>query len=577
MRRRYLIGAAVAGGAWLFLFLFHRAPGVLLFDYAWIAYNLLPLPPSASGLVEAIRWQATVHSPGVARPARAVLWWVGTALFGCDPLGYYVVNALTLGAAVWAVWHLAATLTGSAGRAGVVALCVAVTYATVFPLLFFGYAQPALFGYLGLAAWFHAETSSSARRWPLRSAAVGLILLAVLMHETYLAYTLVPLFYAVVVLRDRRASVRAAILLAILPLYSVSRSLLAAAASPSLFSTVLSTARDSPSTLVENTGRVAFGVLTGGLPLDPLRALPWFGEFARMRDLMASPAGIATMALVVVPTLGLVAITLAVRPSDPMARRRLIFYLLWLAAGSMPLMLPVGTSEAVHLVGALPALFLLWSEAFAAAVGRVAIAGAWVLLAVWMTAHLGARWILFHRDVPAMSRSVSAIHRVFLDAQRMGERAAIVFQPIQIGGHYGMLPTVPALYPDASGGCVRGDRPGGCLVEPVWIWSTLRPAPVLPPVCRTGDRLRIGPIDAAAERELAGTALMLSHDTVSLTKDLPGPLMGLCPLPATDELGANGARYRIRRLDNAPGVQWYRFAIDGARVLEPVEQCAREP
>ena len=77
MRHRYGIGVAVVSAGWLFLGLFHRSPGVLLFDYAWIAYNLLPLPLSRSGIVEAIRWQATVHSPSVARPARAVLWWLG--------------------------------------------------------------------------------------------------------------------------------------------------------------------------------------------------------------------------------------------------------------------------------------------------------------------------------------------------------------------------------------------------------------------------------------------------------------------------------------------------------------------
>ena len=577
MRHRYGIGVAVVSAGWLFLGLFHRSPGVLLFDYAWIAYNLLPLPLSRSGIVEAIRWQATVHSPSVARPARAVLWWLGTALFGCDPLGYYVVNALTLGAAVWAIWQLAATLTGSASRAIIVALCVAVTYATVFPLLFFGYAQPALFAYLGLGAWFHVEASQSARRWPLRSAAVGLVVLAVLMHETYLAYTLVPLFYALVVLRDRSAAARAAIFLAILPVYAVSRALLTAAGSPSLFSVVLSTARDSPGTLVENTGRVAFGILTGGLPLDPLRALPWLPEFGRMREIMLRPVGIATMALVLVPAVGLVTLALTGRPPDPMARRRIIFYLLWLAAGSLPLMLPVGTSEAVHLVGALPAVFLLWSEAFGSKTGRAALAAAWLLLGAWTTAQLGARWILFHRDVPAMSRAVKALHRVFLDAQRSGMRAAVVFQPIQIGGHYGMLPTLPALYPDATGGCVRGDRAAGCLVEPVWIWSTLRPAPILPPACRTADRLRIGPIDAAAERELEGSARMLSHSTVSLTKDVPPTLVGMCSLQARDEIRHDGARYRIYRLDAAPDVRWYRFTLDGARVLEPVERCAAEP
>jgi hypothetical protein len=409
------------------------------------------------------------------------------------------------------------------------------------------------------------------------SAAVALVLLAVLMHETYLAYTLVPLFYGVVVLRDRAASARALAPLAILPIYAVLRVLLVPASASPFFGSVLAVARESPGTLVENSGRVAFAALSGGLPLDPLRALPWLPEFGRIREIMLRPSGLATVALVLIPTLGLVALALRVRGADPMARRRAAFYLLWLGAGSLPLMLPVGTSEAVHLAGALPALFLLWSEAFATSAGRASLVAAGVLLAAWSTTQLGARWILFHRDVPAMSRSVGAIHRVFLDAQRAGERAAIVFPPIQIGGHYGMLPTVPALYPDPAGGCARGVRPGGCLTEPIWIWSTLRPAPVLPPVCRTADSLRIGPIDVAAERALEGTARMLSHDTVSLTKEMSTGLMGFCPLPARDERRPDGARYRIRPLDDTAGDRWYRFTLDDARVLAPVERCAAEP
>jgi hypothetical protein len=193
--------------------------------------------------------------------------------------------------------------------------------------------------------------------------------------------------------------------------------------------------------------------------------------------------------------------------------------------------------------------------------------------------HLGARWILFHRDIPAMSRAVLALHRVFLDAQRSGARAAVVFVPAQIGGHYGMLPSVPALYQDGSGGCVRADRPAGCLVEPVWIWSTLRPSPSLPRACRTADGLRVGPIDGAADRELEGSRRMLGHSTVSLTKPVPPALMSPCPLRATSEEQSGGARYRVYRLDvtppgGAPSIRWYRFNPEGGAALEPVGACA---
>jgi hypothetical protein len=48
-------------------------------------------------------------------------------------------------------------------------------------------------------------------------------------------------------------------------------------------------------------------------------------------------------------------------------------------------------------------------------------------------------------------------------------------------------------------------------------------------------------------------------------------------LPARDERRADGTWYRIRRLDDAPDLHWYRFTLDGARVLEPVERCVAKP
>jgi hypothetical protein len=48
-------------------------------------------------------------------------------------------------------------------------------------------------------------------------------------------------------------------------------------------------------------------------------------------------------------------------------------------------------------------------------------------------------------------------------------------------------------------------------------------------------------------------------------------------LPARDERRPDGARYRIRRLEDIAGVRWYRFTLDDARVLAPVERCAAEP
>ena len=140
-----------------------------------------------------------------------------------SPAGYYVLNGLTLGAATWAAWLLAGALTESCRRALVVALGAGVTYASIFPLFYFGYAQPSLCGYLALAAWFCAEKREADPRWPLRGAAVVLVVLAVLMHETYLAYTVVPLLHAVVVRRTRPALARALAFLSIVPAYALLR------------------------------------------------------------------------------------------------------------------------------------------------------------------------------------------------------------------------------------------------------------------------------------------------------------------------------------------------------------------
>ena len=322
-----------------------------------------------------------------------------------------------------------------------------------------------------------------------------------------------------------------------------------------------------------------FTVLTGGLPLDPLRALPWAPEFGRLRDLVRAPAGLATLALVVAPAVGLVALALVASRETPAARRRISFCLAWLAAGTLPLMLPVGTPEAVHLTGALPALFLIWAESLAPRGDRrrAALAAASLLLVAWAGVHVAARWMLFHRDVPTMARAVQALHEVLAQAQGDGQRAHVAFFPAQIGAHYGMIPTVPALYPAAGGGCVRGDLSSGCLVEPLWVWSTLRPWPAVPGACRTAGGLRVGPLTAAVEREIEGSRAMLAHPTTTLTEQAEPRLLGVCPLAGVEPLRIDGTPYLLYRLASGSDGPWYRFALGPRPSLLPVAECDDRP
>lgn len=580
--RAWRLDAGIVLGAGVFLFLLHPAPGVFWFDHPWIAYNLLPLPLSPAGAAEAIRWQATVHSPQLARPARALQWWLAGKALGCAPLAYHVFNLITLTVVVGSAARVAREITGHGARGVVVGACLAVSYATAFSVLFFGYGQPAALAFIGFAAYFRAERTEGTGRRAVQAAAILFILVAALSHETYLVYALLPLAHAAIVRRRRAVVLRALPFLAILPAYAVARQLQASAlgTAPSWLVTMRAALRESPGILLENPGRVAFATLTGGLPLDPLRVLPYFSEFARIRELVLSPAGLVTLAVVVAPTLGLSVFALKASREDAAARRRLCFCLVWLALGTVPLMLPVGTPEAVHLTGALPALFMLWTEGLTSArsgrrSGLLALPA--VMLLLWSGVHVGAHWVLFQRDVPMMARSVEALHRVLLRAQEEGVQARVLFFPAQIGGHYGMLPTVPALYRTAAGGCVRGDRPAGCLIEPTWIWSTLRPWPPLASACRTGDGVRVGPLTPEIERELEGSRRMLAHPTTTLMEQSDPRLLGACPLDRSELLRVDGATYLVYRLPPVSGARWYRFTLEPQPALVAVSECDGRP
>jgi hypothetical protein len=569
---------AVLGGALAFFFLLHPAPGILWFDFPWIAYNLLPLPLSLEGMSEAIRWQVTVHTPSFVRPVRAVQWWLAVRAFGCDAFGYYVVNVLGLAVMVWAAWRVAARVTGSRVRALLVAGCLAVSYATVYSLLFFGFSLVAACGLAGLALYFGAEDTEPRRRGRRLAAALGLLLVAGLSHETLLALAPVPLAHAAIVRRDRRAVLRALVFLAILPVFAVWRLVLTSiyGGSPQTLADLWHAARETPGVLVENPARVLFALATGGMPLDPLRALPIFPEFARIRELMPSPAGALALVLALAPAALLVALALRASRGDGAARRRVGFCLVWLALGSLPLMLPVGTPESFHLTGALPALFLLWTEALGRSerLGAGTRAVAWTALVVWLGLHASARWVVFHRDVPAMTASERALHGVLARAQLEGANANVLFFPAQIGAHYGMMPTVAALFPaadGAAGACLRGARIHGCLVEPTWVWSALRPWPPLPGACRAPEGIRVGPLDAATERELAGSRRMLSHASVTLTKQTDPRILGTCALPPAEPRVVDGRRYAL--YPASAGTRWYRFSFEPRPAVLPLSAC----
>src|SRR3990172_6217936 len=284
-------------GAWALFVLLYPFPPFFWLDFSWVVYNLLPLPLTPAGMSEAIRWAATTQAPNRVRPVRAVEWWLAVKALGCGPLGYYVMNVLAGGVAVWAVTRVAAWLTASRKLGLLAGICLVVSYASGFFILRFGFGLAAAAAFVALVVFFHAEDLDGTRRRRFMAAGGLLLLLAALSHETFLALALVPLAHAAIVRRDRSAVLRALALVAVLPVYAVSRQLQAAVfgSAPSLLGGMVSATGKSPGILMENPGRVFFTVLTGGLPLDPVRALPYFLEFARIRELVLSPAGLLTL------------------------------------------------------------------------------------------------------------------------------------------------------------------------------------------------------------------------------------------------------------------------------------------
>lgn len=102
--------------------------------------------------------------------------------------------------------------------------------------------------------------------------------------------------------------------------------------------------------VLEHVARVLLALVTGGLPAEYVRILGLADPYTHLRESLLTVRGLGVLLILSAPTLLLV----------PRARSRFLFF--WLAAGTLPLLLPVGTPESYHLLGTLPALFMLWGE-----------------------------------------------------------------------------------------------------------------------------------------------------------------------------------------------------------------------
>jgi len=396
------------------LFAIHPAPHVFWFDIERRLDDVTALPLTLSGAAQAIALQARVHSPNYVRPVRAIQWLVLAKTAGVDPRRIYVTNIVSLGLAITGLMEVARRLGANPYLVG---FCFAVSYVSVLPVIFVGFGFTLAFGFLGLLAYF------SGSAW----LAFAGLLIAALSHETMLALSLVPLAHAVIERTPRRPAL---VVTGVIPLYLACRVVYAV-----LFGT-------APvwTSWPETATRVVFAFASGGLPLEPVRGVPWFPPFLRVRDLLSSGKGMLTLAAACLPALVLTA--LACRHVSP---RRSLFCGVWAAFGFLPLLLPVTTPEAYHLSVALAGVFVLWASQ---PLSKTAV----VALAAWLIVHGWPREQLFYRDLPVMAKAAQALAAVKDDP-----RAVMVNVPIQVGPHYAMLPDM-------------GFR--GCFVDPIWIWTS---------------------------------------------------------------------------------------------------------
>ncbi len=574
-RRALLFDLAILVGSWAFLGLLHPASKVFWLKFDWVVYHYLPMPLTLDGAREAIRWDATVLYPLRPRPVRAIESWLSIKAFGCSPYLYDAVNILAAGIAIWAVARITLRVTARRESAAVVASALAVSYATGFFLIGQGFALGAAPAFLAVAAFFEAGARAGTGRIALIAAGVVMLSLAALSHDTFAALALVPLAWAVIVRRDR-ATVLSAIPFVAVPL---AVGLLARSGMPVTNYTkqiwrIFSAIHTAPEVVAVYPARVVMTLLSGGIPVDSLRALPYFPAFTRIRDLLVTPAGILTIVVVVAPVIGLTALGIAAR-RGAFAGPRILFGVAWLAVGSLPLMLPIATPEAFHLTTALPGFFLLWTFAFAVK-PRWRRAVAWALFGLFVVVHGGFRYVLFHRDLPAMEQPVLALQRILRDGALDGHAARILFFPAQIGGHYAMMPVVAALYHDErTATCIRGDRVTACLVEPIWIWTTFGSGPAIPPACRTSGGVRVGPLTLAQQSLIEESRNILARPDVKLATRPENETVRTCPIVSVEMKTTPDGVFRHYAVgDEPPGTRWYRYSGERNESLVRIEDCA---
>ena len=398
----------------------HPVPAIYWGEYPSVVAALRD-----ASIWQALQWQAMVHSPGMTRPARALIWWLGA---GWPPWGVGVVNAMAVSAMAGAVTQIAWVVTLGRWWAAIGAgLAVLASYASVYPLLpFLGFGVSAALALVGVAWFFSGGRGWVCALW---------LLMGGLGHETLLALALVPMAWVVWVDGRRETWGRAwpsALVPAIYLTVSVSTT-----AHPVWW----------PGAVPWTTpARVLTTLATAGAPLEILRAMPWLPEFAQVREVVVMPWGMVTTLAMVIPPLILT--WLAWRRGS----RRCGFLATWLGLASAPLLVS-GAPEAFHLTGALVALWVLWAMI------------PWrhwrwvvVLMALWAAPHLWARWVLYTHDLPVIARTVQWVEEAIEDAKARGIVVKLAGVPVLVGAHYGQLPTIPGA---AGRVCIQG--------EPRWL------------------------------------------------------------------------------------------------------------
>lgn len=527
--RQFILIAIIVAALWAT----HPAPPEGLFDTAYVAHRFM-----TSAFGDAMRFYVGYHT--YPRPLRALEWWGATQLVADSAAGYHAINVLFVGLALWAVVLMGTSITGSLARGYFAGACMAVSYVTVYPLAHFPYGVQLALAFLGFSALI------SGGKWRVGLGVVG-ILLASLAHEVFLTFTLLPWLFHRLVRPLPRWSVAASF--AGLPLWILLQFALRPAPVPGggFFNDGVG----------EHVSRVVVSALSAGLPAEMMRIFPVAPPFARIREVLLAGPAVLLLVAVSLPT----ALALLAALSRPWPRRTW-FLVLWWLMGTVPLLLPVGTPEAYHLAGAMPALFLLWGEGFdrlrhsagwwAAAARPVAL----VTVIVWMALHGYARIQVFRHDFQLVGRAARSLRAVVAASP---EPVVALFPPAQVGGHHGYWPALPAQ--------------GACLLEPSWVWRASAP-PSLPSACRRRNTVVVGPLTPETEAMFLGARTMLHHPTATaFDYHGPTPILSVCLVRQADVLrDARGVWWRYT-LEGAEHARMVRLEFSPEPVWRPVVGC----